>query len=516
MNCSNNATGVNRGVCMNSSRVGLSRTMSFLRLPIALAIVSLADPTRAQPAASSNPAPSSEASSGTVSAGALGAEIDRWLRAADFRGNLLLAKNGVILFRKGYGRSDRENDVLYDVATVFSIGSITKQFTAAAILKLEMQGKLQVEDTLVKHLSGVPADKSGITLHHLLTHTSGLESDFANDFDAVGRDEYVRRILASKLRSKPGETYFYANSGYSLLGAIIETVSGKPYELFLRENLFLPAGMKETGYRQPKWDVRRIAVGYKDGKRWGRLMDKPWAEDGPYWALRANGGIHSTLDDLLSWHAALRGETVLSAAEKAKMYAPHVREQAGGDSSYGYGWSITDIPEAGRLVRHNGGNGVFYADFLRFLDEDLVVILSTNDSTVRGGRIAEAVARLAHGQQVPTPAPSNGPLKELATTGRDAVIRAWIDAFNAPDLAMMRAFRVAHATQHPGLNEAEREQRFKQMRENLGRLQAEGVLQNTDETVTVRAKASKGSVTILEFMFSGDGKLNGVGVQIGD
>ena len=198
------------------------------------------------------------------------------------------------------------------------------------------------------------------------------------------------------------------------------------------------------------------------------------------------------------------------------MYAPHVREQGGGDSSYGYGWGIRDVPGAGRLVSHNGGNGVFYADFLRFLDEDLVVILSTNDSTVRGGRIAEAVARLAHGQQVPTPAPSNGPLKELATTGRDAVIRAWIDAFNAPDLAMMRAFRVTHATQHPGLNEAEREQRFKQMRENLGRLQAEGVLQNTDETVTVRAKASKGSVTILEFMFSGDGKLNGVGVQIGD
>jgi CubicO group peptidase (beta-lactamase class C family) len=500
----------------DTSRAGLSRSMSFLHLPTALAIFSLADPTHAQPAASTSPAPSSEASSGTVTASALGAEIDRWLRAADFRGNLLLASNGVVLFRKGYGSSDRENGVPYDVATVFSIGSITKQFTAAAILKLEMQGKLHVEDTLVKYLSEVPEDKRGITLHQLLTHTSGLESDFAGDFDPVGRDEYVRRILASKLRSKPGETYFYANSGYSLLGAIVEIVSGIPYEQFLRENLFLPAGMKETGYRLPKWDLRRIAVGYKDGKRWGRLADKPWAEDGPYWALRANGGIHSTLDDLLLWHDALRGQTVLSAAEKAKMYAPHVPEQAGTDSSYSYGWSVRDVPGAGRLVTHNGGNGVFYADFVRFLDEDLVVILSTNDSTVHGGRIAEAVARLAHGQQVPAPARRNGPVKALAATGRDAVIRAWIEAFNAPDLAMMRAFRATHATQRPGLSEAERDQRLKQMRENLGHLHVEGVVQNSDEKVTVRAKTSKGSVAMLEFMFSGDDRLNGVGVQIGD
>jgi CubicO group peptidase (beta-lactamase class C family) len=235
--------------------------MSFLHLPIALAMVSLAEPTHAGLLASSGTEPSPDASSGTVTAGALGAEIDRWLKAADFHGNHLLASNGVVLFRKGYGNSDREKGVPYDVATVFSIGSITKQFTAAAILKLEMQGKLHVEDTLVKHLSGVPEDKRGITLHQLLTHTSGLESDFADDFDSVGRDEYVGRILASKLRSKPGETYFYANSGHSLLGAIIETVSGKPYEHFLRENLFLPAGMKETGYRLPGWDLQRIAVG---------------------------------------------------------------------------------------------------------------------------------------------------------------------------------------------------------------------------------------------------------------
>ena len=172
---------------------------------------------------------------------------------------------------------------------MYTIGSITKPFTAAAILKLEMQGKLTVEDPIAKHLPGVPEDKRGIAIHHLLTHTAGFESDFAGDYDPVGRDEYVQRVLGSKMRSAPGTAYHYANSGYSLLGAIIEIVSGQPYETYLRDNLFVPAGMKDTGYRVPGRSVDREAVGYDGQKRWGRLSEKPWADDGPYWALRANG-----------------------------------------------------------------------------------------------------------------------------------------------------------------------------------------------------------------------------------
>ena len=235
-----------------------------------------------------------------------------------------------MLLRKGYGMADRENGVAYDAETVFDVGSITKQFTAAAILKLEMQGKLHVEDAIGKYLASVPEDKRGITLHHLLTHTAGLESDFAGDYDPVSRDEYVKRILASKLRSKPGEVYFYANSGYSLLGAIVEIASGMPYEKYLRENLFLPAGMKDTGYKLPNWPPTRVAVGYHDGKRWGRLTEKPWAGDGPYWALRANGGIHSTLDDLLRWHAALTGTRPLRRGEGQDV-PPACQEGAGAD-----------------------------------------------------------------------------------------------------------------------------------------------------------------------------------------
>ena len=414
--------------------------------------------------------------------------------------------------------ADRENGVAYDADTVFSVGSITKQFTAAAILKLEMQGRLHVEDAIGKYIPNVPDDKKAITLHHLLTHTSGLESDFAGDYDPVSRDEYAKRILASKLRSKPGEAYFYANSGYSLLGAIVEFVSGLSYEKYLRENLFLPSGMKDTGYRLPNWPQARIAVGYHEGKRWGRITDKPWDKDGPYWALRANGGIHSTLDDMLRWHVALSGDAVLSAAEKEKMFRRQVQEGPGADTYYGYGWSIGEAAWGGRLIEHNGGNGTFFADFLRFVDDDLVVILSTNDSEVRGGRIAHAVARLAHGEDVPVPKPAGAATaaKPLGTSGRDAVIRAWIDAFNAKGMEPMRAFRAAHATPRPGMDDAEREKRLTQMRDNLGHLEPEGILDSADAEVAVRAKGSNGPEGTFKFMFAPDGKLDGVGVEIGN
>src|SRR5262249_25703156 len=152
--------------------------------------------------------------------------------------------------------------------TVFSIGSITKQFTAAAILQLEMQGKLNVQDSISKYLPNVPKDKEAITLHHLLTHSAGLESDFgATDYEPVTREPYIRRALAAKLRSVPGQRYHYANSGYSLLAAIVEIVSGQDYEAYLQENLFKPAGMTKTGYRLPQCKPEEFAQGYLRGKR---------------------------------------------------------------------------------------------------------------------------------------------------------------------------------------------------------------------------------------------------------
>jgi CubicO group peptidase (beta-lactamase class C family) len=337
---------------------------------------------------------------------ALRGELDRLLsrlEAFGFSGSLLVARDGRIVLEKGYGFADRQRGVPFTAGTVFDIGSITKQFTAAAILKLEMEGKLKVTDPISKYFEGVPEDKAGITLHHLLTHSAGLEDVFGGDYEEMPRDRLVKTALASKLLWPPGTRYRYSNAGYSLLAAIVEKVSGQPYETFLQKRLFKPAGLTKTGYRGPKWAPGTLAHGYNAEGDWGTPLDHAWAPDGPWWNLRGNGGILSTVGDLYKWHRALEGEAILSKEAKAKYYAPHVPEDAEGSSHYGYGWAIMKTPRGTRLITHNGGNGIFAADFRRYVDEGIVIVIGSNRSDFSSIAIDPQVARLVFGMEYTLP-----------------------------------------------------------------------------------------------------------------
>jgi CubicO group peptidase (beta-lactamase class C family) len=312
----------------------------------------------------------------------LGTKLDNQMRQIaekGFSGIVFVVKNGHIEFDKGYGLANKEKKTPYSAETVFDIGSITKQFTGAAILKLEMQRKLRTTDKITKYFEDVPADKADITLHHLLTHSAGLIDVLGRDYERMTRDDLIKKALASKLKSVPGEKHKYSNLGYSLLGAIIEIVSGNSYERYLHDNLFKPAGMKQTGYVLPKWKTENLAVGYKkDGSRWGTPTDQLWDKDGPFWNLRGNGGILSTAGDLYKWHQALADEKILSKEAKEKYFAPHIAEEPGGDSFYGYGWVIQKTRRGTNLIWHNGGNPYFFADFRRYVDDKVVVIVATN------------------------------------------------------------------------------------------------------------------------------------------
>lgn len=301
----------------------------------------------------------------------------RRLEKLGFAGVVLVAKGETPLFAEGFGLADREHGVGWTPGTISDIGSITKQFTGAAILKFEEDGKLSVDDTISRYFQGVPADKAGITLHQLLTHSSGLADPDIDDFDPVPLAEYLKQVFAQPLLFAPGKGYTYSNANFSLLGAILEKLSGKSYETVLRERLFLPNGMFETGYTLPAWGESRFAPGYEaDGGRWGTFLERPTAADGPHWALRANGGIHTTVYDMLRWARALLTGRVLTPASMKKLWAPHVSE--GGDTFYGYGWSIAKAPDGTKIVTHNGGNGIYFADLAILPDTGLVVFLMTN------------------------------------------------------------------------------------------------------------------------------------------
>jgi CubicO group peptidase (beta-lactamase class C family) len=224
---------------------------------------------------------------------------------------------------------------------------------------------------MTRYLPDVPADKFEITLYHLLTHTAGLGMYSGGDYDVSLRDETISRILAAPLQSKPGEAFSYSNPGYSLLAAIIERVSGEGYETFLRANLFEPSGMRMTGYRLPKWEGSQLARGYMDARDQGTPLDHQWADSGPYWNLFGNGGMLSTAGDLHKWAQALKGEEILSAAAKRKLFTPALK-------NYAYGWRVAETAH-GKHISHGGDseNG-FSANFNIYPERDAVVIVLTN------------------------------------------------------------------------------------------------------------------------------------------
>jgi len=192
-------------------------------------------------------------------------KIDSYLSngiANGFSGAILVIKEGELIINKGYGLANKDSKNLNNPNTIFDIGSNTKQFTSTAILKLVELGKLKLTDSLSKFFKNLPIKKQSITIHQLLTHTAGFLDSLGRDFSEISQKDFFEKLFASKLLTEPGEKYSYSNTGYSILGRIIELASGQSYEAFLNEHLFTPAGMLQTGYLLPKWDTKQMSHGY--------------------------------------------------------------------------------------------------------------------------------------------------------------------------------------------------------------------------------------------------------------
>ena len=311
--------------------------------------------------------------------------------AEGFAGSVLVARGDDVFHLAGYGLADREAGVPFLPETVSTIGSITKQFTGAAILRLQEQDRLSVGDAVGRFFPEAPADKREITIHQLLTHTAGLPPALGSDEEYIDRDSYLEEVWRTELRNPPGERHEYSNTGYSVLAAIVELRSGASYEEFLRQEFFDPLDMRHTGYRLTDWSAVQVAAGYRDGRRFGRVIDMQSHDDGFSWHLVGNGGIHSTVEDMARWVRALRKGEVLSAESLDALFGEHVDEGYGdGNSFYGYGWVTFRLPNGERMIGHNGGNGFFFADLNFFPDrDDLLYCLFLNDAAHEGvsGRI---------------------------------------------------------------------------------------------------------------------------------
>ncbi len=321
--------------------------------------------------------------------------LDQLSAAGSINASVLVARGGSVLVSKGYGYADGSLGTPNTPQTRFRIGSNTKQFTAAAILMLADQGKLSLHDPICSYLDACPAAWQPLTIHQLLTHSSGIPN--YTDFDnfpgligtAVSVQALIDRFKPSPLAFAPGAEWLYSNSGYVVLGAIVEKVSGVAYAGFLAQNIFAPLGMKDTGYDSNDPPVSTHATGYLSPGVKPVFLDMS--------EFYSAGALYSTVEDLYAWDTALLSGKVLSPASYQAMISPQVPCPTsgcamGGDLGYGYGWFIaressrTYVYHWGRIDGFVSSNG-FYPK-----DDVIVVVLSnleTTDAFGIGTRLGE-------------------------------------------------------------------------------------------------------------------------------
>lgn len=314
---------------------------------------------------------------------------------------MLVADNGRIVYEKGFGLANAEWNIPNAPKVKYRIGSVTKQFTSMLVMQLVQEKKLKLDGTVADYLPYYRKDTgSEVTIHHLLTHTSGIPSytdrrEFRENMRArvVSPKEFVLKYCSDDLAWEPGAKYAYNNSGYFLLGAILEQVTGKRYEDLLRERIFDPLGMKDTGYDHSEAVIPNRATGYERSPA-GELQNAAFIDMGaPY----AAGSLYSTVEDLLKWDQALYTDKLLSAELKQKMYTPFLQ-------NYAYGWVVVD-PQPGKppgelTIMHAGGINGFSSQLIRMPNSKRTIIVLGNYPNATSP-VSNAINAILHGVNLP-------------------------------------------------------------------------------------------------------------------
>lgn len=340
--------------------------------------------------------------------------LNTYHQYGQFNGSVLVAENGKILLKKGFGSANMEWNIPNQTDTKFRLGSITKQFTALLIVKLAEDGKIKLDVPITTYLPDYPkttGDK--ITIHHLLTHTSGIPNytSFPDFFKDKSRnpytpEEFVKTFSSLPLEFTPGEKFRYSNSGYFVLGYIIEKVTGKTYEQYLQETVFTPLKMVNSGYDHSDVILKNRAAGYeKEGKN---FSNTPYIDMSiPY----AAGSLYSTVEDLYLWDQALYTNKLLSPTSMELLFKSYI--STGGKDFYGYGWFISEKDNGKntsklKIVEHGGGINGFNTNIVRIpADKNLIVLLNNTGGTVLN-EMSNAITAILYQQ------PFNQPKKSLA------------------------------------------------------------------------------------------------------
>lgn len=327
-------------------------------------------------------------------------KVDEYMNAlmkmGQFNGSILIAREGKVIVNKGFGLANFELDVPNTPQTKFRLGSITKPFTAMAILLLQDRGKLGLQDSICKYLADCHAGWQPITIHHLLSHTSGLaKHDKADDYLKTAMMPMPLPQLIDSFKSKPadfkpGEKFDYNNNGYILLGYVIEKVSGQSYETFLKENIFAPLKMADTGYDNHDPVIKNRAAGYR--KEDGKLFNAAYTDPSQPFSA---GALYSTTGDLLLLDQALYDGKILSPKSIEAMFTPVL-------ANYGYGWFM--MKQSNRpAIMHPGGVPGFSAMITRFPESKVLIVLLSNMDNMPIIRANNDLSAIVFGEKYEVP-----------------------------------------------------------------------------------------------------------------
>jgi CubicO group peptidase (beta-lactamase class C family) len=331
--------------------------------------------------------------------------VKPYVDAQMFMGNVLVAKNGKVIFSKSYGMADLEWSVPNSPTTRFNIASMTKQFTAASILLLEDRGKLKTDDLVKKYLPDAPASWDKITIYHLLTHTSGIPDDAAK-YEPGTPDKLV--FNDKPLDFQPGEKWVYTNLGYIVLGYLLERITGQTYEDFVQENVFKPLGMNDSGMFSFVTVIPRRASGYWPGSNGIENADRSFDTRVGF----SSGSLYSSTEDLLRWEEGLFGGRVLSPASLRKMTTPF-------KSDYSCGLHVNRVNGL-LMIEHDGNNIGFNSDMAYYPEDRIAVIVLANLNGTVTGELTKALAAVALGETPPTPSIHKGILLSKEVLARYA------------------------------------------------------------------------------------------------
>ncbi len=332
----------------------------------------------------------SAATAGPHSRAAVAALVQEEMAAQSIPGlAIAIIEHGHVRMARGFGYANVEHAVPVTAATVFQSGSVGKQFTAAAVMLLVEEGKLSLDDPIGHYLPEAPPSWQAIRIRHLLTHTSGIADYTTEAFDvrrAYTEAELVRTICALPLEFPAGERYSYSNSGYLLLGAIMDRVSGRHYSELLRERVFQPLGMHSARLIDEAAIVMHRAAGYRllDGK----LANQAWVA--PEQNTTADGSLYLSLADMIAWDRGVRAGRVLRPESWRQIFTP-VRLNSGNPYPYGFGWELPTV-NGQQVESHDGGWQGFSVHISRYLGSDISIIVLTNLAEGDPARIARRVA----------------------------------------------------------------------------------------------------------------------------